>query len=131
MSKKSTVGAAQTDELLAEWKKHASAYMTSWLREMTSRGRVRFLRDRALRDYRKAISALPDKGSQSAMLKDAHLVEAAIREGLAVISRDDKQKAHLVAISGTYTLASKVVWVHPEHPDCIVWLNSGCSIPLA
>lgn len=129
-SKECSTGILMTPAVRAEWKKHVSALMSSWLVSMVSRGRVREERDRVVRDLRDAVAAVKDSGVRVALQKDLHLSEAAIFYGAPIASRDDKQRKYLAIIGTTYLAASRIQWLNPVHHDQVLWMNwvtSGCT----
>lgn len=121
-------GAALTPILLEEWRRHASRFMTSWLADMEQRNRVRHLADKRMSDFRRAVAAVPDAGIRDALVKDAHLSEAAMFYGLPVASRDSRQRKYLAMLSSTYPLAGSVQWLDPEDEAELwqEWLRTGC-----
>jgi hypothetical protein len=63
------------------------------------------------------------------MLKDCHLVEAALDADQIVISLDDKVRFHFQTISQTIQEISLIVWVNPDKPEegTIAWLEAGAE----
>lgn len=122
-------GAAMTPALMAEWRKHASRTMVAWLASMESRSRLRHFEDKVVRDLRAAVDAVADAGIRAAMLKDIHLSEAAIQNGVPVASQDDKQRKFLASLAGQYPLAAKVQWMNPveEMEEWEAWVLAGCA----
>jgi hypothetical protein len=122
------VGVFMTDDLLAEWRRHASRFMKSWLANMVARGRTRHEKDKRISDFRKALLRVPENEGRVAMLKDAHLVEAAIWFQLGVLSLDDKQRKYLQNLVQYYPLVGKVQWFNPasDQKMCMLWLQAGC-----
>jgi hypothetical protein len=122
-------GTLMTPAVQAEWKKHASALMTSWLVSMDGRGRVRREDDRPVRDLRSAVSAVAEDGIRAALEKDIHMSEAAILHGVPVASRDNKQRRYLRELASEYPQAGRIQWVNPEEDDpddWSTWVRSGC-----
>lgn len=132
LSPQSRSGLAMTPALQAEWRKHASQFMTRWLVSMESRRRVKRMPDQPVRDLDAAIKTISDKGIRDAIQKDLHLSAAALYFGLPVVSRDETQKRYLTSLSSEYSLLAKLQWVNPEtYDDCEAWLLSGCTIPVS
>jgi hypothetical protein len=120
-----------TDELRAEWNLHQSTFALNWLVTMTSKKLVEELEgveNKSLRD------ALFEAGSTQSLrrelLKDAHLLEAAIAFEKRVASRDDRARSRFADISRTNPVISKVCWVNPdkEHEDSMDWLQRGAPL---
>lgn len=63
----------------------------------------------------------------NAMLKDAHLLEAALATDGIVASRDEKARGAFRAASEVVSLLRRVVWVNPDRADesAISWLEAG------
>jgi hypothetical protein len=120
-------GAVMTPALQAEWKRHASRMMTSWLVSMEQRGRVRRERDRVVRDLRNATKGIGDPGIRNAIEKDLHLSEAAIIHGVPVASLDDRQRTFLRGLASAYAAAGRIQWVNPvSDAGWEPWLEGGC-----
>jgi hypothetical protein len=118
--------------LIAEYKKHKSRYSATWRANMISRRLHRYWdysEDAALR--KTLVKAQPEDGlsKEIAVLKDAHLLEAAKATGGRIISKDATARnlfrracPHL----GSY---KKILWGDltglPE--DVISWEREGCS----
>lgn len=122
------VGVCMTDALVAEWDKHASKFMKKWLAKMVSKGRTRHERDTRLSDYRRVLKGVDPTMGKAAMLKDAHLVEAAILCRAGVLSLDDKQRRYLAGIVPLYPRVGRIQWFNPESDfsDCEAWLAAEC-----
>lgn len=123
-------GAAITPALQAEWKKHASRLMVSWLVGMELRGRLRRERDRSVRDLRNAVGQVVDDGIRAALNKDLHLTEAALLNGLPVASHDNRQRRYLVGLIPAYNTVGRIQWFSPVSDDSDEWkpwLDAGCE----
>ena len=61
---------------------------------------------------------------RESILKDFHLIEAALTTDKIVVSRDDRARS-LFNVPELNT----VVWVNPvtNHPDCLTWLAEGAQ----
>lgn len=61
------------------------------------------------------------------MLKDAHLLEAALATDGIVASRDEKARAAFRAASEVVSLLRQVVWLNPDRAEegAIPWLEAG------
>lgn len=128
-SKDCATGALMSPALHAEWRKHASRFMTSWLVSMEQRGRVRRERDRRVSDLRTAVDSVTDDGIRTALEKDLHLSEAAVMHRVPVASLDDRQRRFLRELSPTYATAGKIQWLNPvsdAHGEWLEWIKGGC-----
>jgi hypothetical protein len=117
-----------TPPVRAEWKKHESRFAREWRTAMMARKKLVLLdapEDAALRDAIEA-AAQTDRGRR-AMLKDAHLVEAACATDRTVVSLDETVRALFGAASKRVRVLRTVVWANPGHPAdaCSTWLEEG------
>jgi hypothetical protein len=81
-------------------------------------------------DLRRRIEEVaPDESVARIMLKDAHLIEAAIAADRLVASLDDVVRGHFSRASARFGSLSEIVWVNPsstaEGP--IQWLENGAK----
>lgn len=121
-----------TPEQDAEWRKHRSRYTLGWLRQMAARGKWHLLPADPKTGLLERVDALPDDGTvdRVEMLKDVHLVEAAMATDGLVLSMDDKMyrrlNRHYIAIG----IQKQVAWMNPEAPDeaCCRWLEKGALL---
>jgi hypothetical protein len=67
---------------------------------------------------------------REAILKDAHLIEAAIATDSIVISRDETARSLFAEATKTVDALRGVVWVNPENSDegSIDWLEKGAKV---
>lgn len=101
---------------------------------MMSKGKLHFIKtdtdvDKALRE--KINHAGANKKDLETMLKDIHLIEAALKTDGTVISGDERvRKLFACASSKSVSEIKNVVWVNPCHSqeDSIQWLKSGAKI---
>ena len=129
-SKDCATGVFLSPQLQAEWKKHASRFMTSWLVSMEQRGRVRRERDRRVSDLRTAVAGVSDDGVRAALEKDLHLSEAAVLHGTPVASLDDRQRRFLSELAASYPAAGRIQWLNPVTcgaSEWLAWIKGGCS----
>lgn len=109
-----------------EWKKHESAFTRQWRATMMARKKL--LLDDPGEDgpLREAIEdAAATQRGRDAMLKDAHLIEAA--QARTVVSLDDTVRGLFCAAATRVPVLRTVVWVNPGHPgeECGAWLEDG------
>ncbi|MBK1700139.1 hypothetical protein [Thiococcus pfennigii] len=126
-----------TPELREEWGRHASRYSTTWRAAMYSRRRVRALPSaqddglrRNLARCARAIAANDQAripGIQSAMEKDAHLLEAALKTEGAVASLDDKVRRHFSVCARDNHSLRIIPWINPTSPEegAVAWVLAG------
>src|SRR5262249_51320366 len=81
---------AWSQAIKAEWDKHQSLFAEGWLASMMDLKKLRPVKDEPWAELREAIEGhSDDKNLVGIMLKDAHLVEAALATDLRVASLDD------------------------------------------
>jgi hypothetical protein len=106
-------------KIVEEWFRHQSQYSSAWIAFMTDKrrvfkltdGRSEFLRRRMITD---------------AMLKDVHLLEAALATDKRIISNDDRARNSFRRVPDVRL----VLWVNPSRPEekAVEWLNRGARI---
>jgi len=110
-----------------EWRKHSSGYSAKWLAAMQSRGKVVRLNapgnDLSGKLYRLDF----EKKDVMAMLKDAHLVEAALQTDFRIISGDEKAVKLFRAASRHVDELKAISWNDPVDDDCVKWLKAGAK----
>ena len=97
---------AMTSELTREWNRHETKYSLIWRKSMTARKRVLWLADAPNDALRKQMST-------SDMLKDAHLLEAALVTDKRIASNDERARSDFRGIP----LVRLVLWINPAIPD--------------
>jgi hypothetical protein len=121
----------QTPDLIREWDKHQSVFSLTWRGTMESRGRVVWI-DAGLRDLAPEIEAAAAvSDGRAAMLKDAHLVAAAIAADRVVASGDKKARALFARIAADVKDLGKVAWqtVDPDTAnDALSWVRAGARV---
>lgn len=132
-----SLGCVLTPELREEWGRHASIYSVRWRAAMYSRRRVRGLlsahddglRRNLARCARSIAGNDPAQipGIQSAMEKDAHLLEAAIAARAPVASLDDKVRHHFSVCAQNNHSLRAIHWVNPtrQEENAVTWVRSG------
>lgn len=120
--------AVLTRAVREEWKKHESGFARQWRTAMMARKKLVLDdpgEDGALREAIEEASVSPR--GRDAMLKDAHLIEAAQATDRTVASLDDTVRGLFSAAAARVRYLRTVVWVNPGHPDegCEAWLEDG------
>jgi hypothetical protein len=108
-----------THDILMEWQRHRSRYSLRWQKTMTAKRRVvtqEIPRHEALR--RKMVTA--------EMLKDVHLLEAALATDKRIASRDDTARGFY----GGIPEVRMVLWINPalEEEGAVEWLDQGAKL---
>jgi len=123
-----------------EWRRHRSEYSKQWLQEMYSRKRVTIrseeetpasnfgVRIQRLVGRKIGYEILSDAVC-TIMLKDCHLLEAALNADQVVISLDDKVRFHFMAVSEVIAEITPIVWVNPNkaEEEVVAWLQAGAE----
>ncbi|MBI5141706.1 MAG: hypothetical protein HZA20_05875 [Nitrospirae bacterium] len=110
-----------------EWKKHKSGFSGKWIAAMQSRGKiVRIVTpDHSLSDKLEQLD-IGQKGIR-AMLKDAHLVEAALQTDSSIISGDEKAIKLFCTASQHIDELKQIIWANPADAGCAKWLTEGAK----
>lgn len=119
----------RTPSMKTEWDNHASRYSLNWLRLMQSRRRLLDI-DEAETGLAGAIGNLPVLAAeQRIMLKDCHLLEAALAGEKRIVSKDEAAYFHFYHASATVSQLRKIMWASPMRPkdECAVWLAAGAK----
>jgi len=118
-------------QLRDEWERHRSRFARTWLTAMASRRRVDFGAVPPSNKMRRKIerAAATKKREADALLKDFHLIEAAIDNDRAVVSLDEIVRRLFKAAAQRVEAIRKVVWVNPVKPaeDAVEWLRGGAK----
>ena len=117
-------------DISSEWKRHQSRFARRWLVSMYSRKKVERpdrVQDNDLRE--KVQGAAKSERKSYAILKDIHLIEAALATDRAVASLDDNARELFRNITEKVGKLKPVVWVNPsnEPGDVIAWLKKGAK----
>jgi hypothetical protein len=118
------------DELMIEWKEHASIFSRQWLWSMRARKRVdrlRLVSDELFRT--EILAAARTQGQAAEMSKDIHLLEAALQADCPIASLDDRARDLFNEASRTVRRLRPIPWVNPTKPDerAQEWLTAGAE----
>lgn len=121
-----------SQEALEEWGRHESRFARQWRKEMVARRRVIFLADEAVNEaFREALSqvSLPDR-ARRALVKDAHLAEAADATDRIIISRDETVRSHFRSVCSDLPLLKEILWANPEieTEEVVTWIRAGARM---
>lgn len=119
-----------TPEIAEEWKKHRSNFARTWRVSMVARKKEIQLnspQDEALR--KKIENAATSEKNCAAMLKDIHLLEAALATDSTVISLDDIVKNLFSASCQSVGEIRSIIWVNPDEDEgkTQTWLEKGAK----
>ena len=119
----------RTPAIEAEWDKHASDYALRWIVRMQSRRRLIDTASIAT-GLAGALANLPvPAAEQKIMLKDCHLLEAALASDQRIISKDEAAYYHFYHASVTISQLRTIMWASPvrEADACAEWLAAGAK----
>lgn len=115
-------------EIKDEWNKHQTDYSRRWRVLMTSRKRIFPLKDTLNSSIREniEITSLSVKKRRE-MIKDVHLIEAAILTHNRIISSDDKARFNFSDLSNNVGEIRSITWVNPINNEevPIEWIQNG------
>ncbi len=127
-----------TPEIRQEWDDHQQSFATRWLVAMERKAKIELhtsLRDEGLRDKMTNLIGQQigrNKITQEAcaiMLKDCHLLEAALKSDKIILSLDNKARFHFKVVSDKIEDISAILWVNPDkaEEEAITWLEAGAE----
>lgn len=118
--------AVMTPAIRAEWDEHQSGFARKWRRSMVARKKLVSFKVEEQSYLRQRIEiGNVSQGKKDAMLKDCHLIEAAINTDRRIISLDDAARQLFVELSLSVTDIQDVLWVNPilNEQQVIAWLK--------
>src|SRR4030066_472694 len=120
--------AVMTSEIENEWKKHQSKFASRWRRSMEGRKKIFRSDNTGNNELRsKLVSIHVSKADKKVMLKDMHLIEAALITDKIVVSLDEKVRELFDANTVKLGELKNAVWINPCKTDekPIAWLEAG------
>jgi hypothetical protein len=120
-----------TDAIRTEWHKHQSRFTRTWLVSMFARKKVCLIDAPIDEELRKKVEqAADDEQKRAAMLKDIHLIEAALQADQIVISMDETVRYCFRKTALTIGTIRRIVWVNPckDEETPIEWLKTGAVL---
>jgi hypothetical protein len=123
--------AVMNDDLLAEWHRHRSRFARTWLRRMYGSHKVVVVELPPDEQLRTQIGrAAPGESILAIMLKDCHLIEAALATDRRVAALDDRVRHHFGRASTHVRSLRRVCWVNPAVVDerPLEWLRQNAPL---
>lgn len=117
-------------DLTAEWDKHQSIFSSQWRSAMESKGLLIDLDPPEIKELRDVLfeaTELPLRRTE--LMKDAHLIEAALIFGKRIASNERVAREWFAKISQLLTMGN-LCWVNPDQ-DCdevLKWLQQGAPL---
>jgi hypothetical protein len=112
----------------AEWDEHQSLFATQWLVTMVNLQKLWHVKDERLEELRKAIEGHSvDQNVTAVVLKDCHLVEAALVTDRRIASLDEQLRGHLTDLAAAVQALRPILWVNPAIAEegAVEWLEKG------
>ncbi|MEN3330870.1 MAG: hypothetical protein V7641_235 [Blastocatellia bacterium] len=111
-----------TEAIRDEWNRHQSRFARAWRVTMVARRKLHIIEvapDGNLREKISHVAARTQDGE--AMLKDAHLIEAAIVTDRIVVSLDETVRVLYIAAALRVGEIRKILWANSDKidEDCI------------
>jgi hypothetical protein len=119
---------AWSEAIVVEWSKHTRYFAAQWLVSMRNLRKLRPVQGETIQDLREAIQQHSKNRSViERMLKDVHLVEAALATDLRIASGDDNARGHFSRLAASFVPLQSILWVNPitEGEQAIKWLEQG------
>lgn len=126
-----------TSEIVREWNEHQSRFSLAWRIAMTQASKTEVVShsDEKLRNdlmemaERKVGQSKITEDVCRIMLKDCHLLEAALAADGIVLALDDKVRHHFRIVAEVIAEIREVVWVNPDkaEEEAIAWLEAGAG----
>lgn len=123
-------GLVLTADLQEEWGRHRSRYFRRWLTKMFGSKLQVPLKDDIVINQKLRANLSSNAKSESdaeAMLKDVHLLEAALASDETILSMNSSDRDRFKAICEQIALIQNIIWVNPNEPaeKCSDWLDNG------
>ena len=118
-------------EIEEEWDKHQSSFAFQWRVSMFARKKIDRIGSRQnLELRRKTREAAAGEKQAEAMLKDIHLVEAALESGKRIASLDEIVRRYFRSSSQSVGQLRTICWINPNgaEEEPLEWLRSGAPL---
>jgi hypothetical protein len=127
-----------TPEIVQEWDDHQGSFALAWLVAMRTADRIEIRDSCHNEDLRnRVIEMAGQKIGQTKIteeicqiiLKDCHLLEAALTTDKVILALDEKARKPLKTTAQVVEEISPIVWVNPDKPEegTIAWLEAGAE----
>ncbi|MDE0481355.1 MAG: hypothetical protein OXI67_02130 [Candidatus Poribacteria bacterium] len=118
-----------TLELSEEWDEHQSNFAAAWLANMIATKRFHYIELSQNRTLHEKIEATaPEEKDINALLKDFHLLGAALAADKTIISLDETVRELFARATQQVSEIRDIIWVNPERTmeeQPITWLQIG------
>jgi len=119
---------AWSEAIKVEWDRRQNSFAAAWRASMMSLRKLHPVKDEWSEELRTAIEGhSDDQHVTTLMIKDAHLIEAALATDTRVASLDEKARGHFARPAPTFDPLQQVMWVNPaiDNEQTIDWLEKG------
>lgn len=119
---------AINEPIRMEWDKHQSRFSMEWRAAMLRKGRIRKVSNHQNHELRRAVEGFSlDPHIGEIMMKDVHLLEAALVSDQRIASLDETVRWHFARLSVSFTGVGPVLWTNPSKPSdqSVEWLERG------
>ncbi len=120
-----------TPDVAEEWGRHQSNFARKWRVSMVAKKKLHIIRIEQSKELRDKIeNAAKTENQKKAMLKDAHLIEAALAADKIVFSLDEIVRDLFSEATGNIRELRDILWANPdkEEDQCIIWLEGGARV---
>ena len=111
-----------------DWQRHESAFARRWRVQMASRRKIVNASAEDDVGLEQAIGeGAPSSKAATQLMKDIHLVVAALQTDRVILTLDDRARKGFEALAGTYRGLNRLRWLDPsrEHDEIQTWLKGG------
>lgn len=111
---KTTNKILMNQEIYREWNKHESKFAKIWRVHMISKKRMVLIKDIENKEIRNFVECnIKNELVKKSIIKDLHLVEAALSTDEIVISCDDRMRNHLKTMCNECKSVKRLMWGSP------------------
>ena len=122
--------AVMTSAVRKEWDEHQSNFARKWQSSMVARKKLKPLFVEEREDLRQRVELENISRTQkNAMLKDCHLIEAALVTDQRIIALDDTARALFSEASSNISEIQNILWINPvsDSEHVMSWLKGAPS----
>lgn len=120
--------AVMTSAVRDEWDAHQSYFARKWRSSMLARKKLKLLKVDEQQNLRRRIeSEVTSDAKKAAMLKDCHLIEAALATDRRIIALDNSARQLFSEASSNISEMQCIIWIDPvDDADRVIdWLNGA------
>jgi hypothetical protein len=116
-----------THDIYVEWERHMSRFARTWRYSMFAKKKVVRLTNPGSQGLRGKMGTLQVDGARrETLLKDVHLLEAALSTDMIVVSGDNAVRSLFKDAAKSVAEIRRIVWVNPaEESNPCAWLEDG------